>query len=49
LPLVPLAGLVFCIFLLFQQDISVLGFGIVLTVIGVVLLVIAESGGIRKV
>jgi amino acid transporter len=48
LPLIPLAGLVFCIFLLFQQDLPVLGFGVVLTVIGVVLLVIAESSGVRK-
>jgi len=47
-PLFPLAGLVFCLFLLFQQDLPVLGFGIVLTVVGVVFLVIAESGGVRK-
>ncbi len=47
-PLIPLAGMVFCIFLLFQQDLPVLGFGVVLTVVGIVLLVIAESRGVRK-
>jgi len=48
LPLVPLAGLVFCIFLLTQQELSVLGLGAVLTVVGIILMVIAEYSGVRK-
>ena len=43
LPLIPLAGLLFCIFLLAQQELPVLGFGVVLTGIGVVLLIISGS------
>lgn len=48
LPLIPLAGLVFCIFLLTQQELPVLGFGVVLTGIGVVLLIIAGRYAVRK-
>jgi APA family basic amino acid/polyamine antiporter len=48
LPLIPLGGLVFCIFLLIQQELSVLGFGVVLTAVGIVLMVIAEHSGVKK-
>ncbi|MFA5347568.1 MAG: APC family permease [Methanoregula sp.] len=48
LPLIPLAGLVFCIFLLTRQELPVLGFGVVLTGIGVVLLVIAARYAIQR-
>jgi APA family basic amino acid/polyamine antiporter len=41
LPLVPVAGIVFCIFLLAVQDLAVLTLGLVLTGVGVVLMVIA--------
>ncbi len=40
LPLVPVAGIVFCVFLLAVQDPAVLIFGVVLTGIGVALMVI---------
>ncbi len=40
LPLVPVAGIVFCIFLLAVQDLAVLTLGLVLTGVGVVLMVI---------
>jgi APA family basic amino acid/polyamine antiporter len=40
LPLVPVAGIVFCIFLLSVQDFSVLALGLVLTGVGVVLMLI---------
>jgi APA family basic amino acid/polyamine antiporter len=40
LPLVPVAGIVFCIFLLAVQDIVVLTLGLVLMATGVVLMVI---------
>ncbi len=40
LPLVPVAGIIFCIFLLAVQDLAVLTLGVVLTGVGVVLLVI---------
>jgi APA family basic amino acid/polyamine antiporter len=49
LPLIPLAGLVFCIFLLSRQELPVLGLGVVLTVVGIVLMVIAEHDSVRKV
>ena len=48
LPLIPLAGLVFCIFLLTQQELTVLGFGVVLTGIGMMLLIIAGRYAVRK-
>ena len=41
LPLVPVAGIVFCIFLLAVQDPAVLALGVVLTGVGVVLMVIS--------
>jgi len=40
LPLVPVAGIFFCIFLLTVQDLAVLTLGVVLTGVGVVLMVI---------
>ena len=40
LPLVPVAGIFFCIFLLSVQDLAVLTLGVVLTGVGVVLMVI---------
>jgi basic amino acid/polyamine antiporter, APA family len=40
LPLVPVAGIVFCIFLLAVQDLAVLTLGVVLTGVGVMLMVI---------
>jgi APA family basic amino acid/polyamine antiporter len=40
LPLLPVAGIVFCIFLLGVQDLSVLILGVVLTGLGVVLMII---------
>ncbi len=40
LPLVPVAGIVFCLFLLAVQDLAVLTLGVVLTGLGVVLMVI---------
>ena len=46
LPLIPLVGLVFCIFLLAQQDFSVLGLGVALTVVGIVLMVVAGHSGV---
>jgi amino acid transporter len=48
LPLIPLAGMVFCIFLLAQQKVSVLGLGVALTAAGIVLMVIARHSSIRK-
>jgi APA family basic amino acid/polyamine antiporter len=48
LPLIPLAGLVFCVLLLTQQELTVLGFGVVLTGIGIVLLIIAGRNVVRK-
>ena len=47
-PLIPLAGLVFCIFLLTRQDLPVLGLGVVLTGVGIVLMVLAGHYGVRK-
>jgi APA family basic amino acid/polyamine antiporter len=49
LPLVPVAGIVFCIFLLGVQDLAVLTFGLVLTGIGVVLMIIIGHYPSRKV
>jgi len=46
--LIPLAGLVFCIFLLTQQELPVPGFSVVLTGIGVVLLIIAGRYAVKK-
>jgi basic amino acid/polyamine antiporter, APA family len=40
LPLVPVAGIIFCIFLLAVQDLAVLTFGMILTGVGIVLMVI---------
>jgi amino acid transporter len=48
LPLVPVAGIVFCIFLLAVQDLAVLTLGLVLTGIGVSLLVITEHYASRS-
>jgi APA family basic amino acid/polyamine antiporter len=48
LPLIPIAGLVFCIFLLAQQEFSVLGLGVILTAVGIVLMVIAGHSGTSK-
>ena len=48
LPLIPLVGLVFCIFLLAQQDFSVLGLGVALTVVGIVLMVVVGHSGVRN-
>jgi len=42
LPLVPLAGIIFCLFLLAVQDLAVLTLGIILTGLGVVLMVITR-------
>ena len=49
LPLVPVAGIVFCIFLLGVQDLAVLTFGLVLTGIGVVLMIIIGHYPSRRV
>ena len=46
LPLIPLFGLVFCIFLLAQQELSVLGLGVALTVVGIALMVVAGHSGV---
>jgi len=46
LPLIPLVGLVFCIFLLAQQELSVLGLGVALTVVGIALMVVAGHSGV---
>ena len=48
LPLIPLVGLVFCIFLLAQQELSVLGLGVALTVVGIILMVVAGHSGGRN-
>jgi len=48
LPLVPVAGIVFCIFLLAVQDLAVLTLGLVLTGVGVVLMVIAGHYATRS-
>jgi len=48
LPLIPLAGLVFCIFLLAQQELSVLGLGVILTAVGIVLMVVAGHSGVKN-
>jgi APA family basic amino acid/polyamine antiporter len=48
LPLVPVAGIVFCIFLLGVQDLAVLTFGTVLTGVGVVLMVIISHYPSRR-
>ena len=40
LPLIPIAGIIFCIFLLAMQDLMVLSLGVVLTGIGVMLMVV---------
>jgi APA family basic amino acid/polyamine antiporter len=48
LPLIPLVGLVFCTFLLAQQEISVLGLGVALTVVGIALMVVAGHSGVRN-
>jgi APA family basic amino acid/polyamine antiporter len=49
LPLVPVAGIAFCIFLLAVQDLAVLTLGLVLTGVGVVLMVIAGHYASRSV
>jgi hypothetical protein len=49
LPLVPVAGIIFCIFLLAVQDPAVLTLGVVLTGIGVVLMVITGHYASTKV
>jgi APA family basic amino acid/polyamine antiporter len=49
LPLVPVAGIVFCIFLLAVQDPAVLTLGVVLTGVGVVLMVITGHYASTKV
>jgi APA family basic amino acid/polyamine antiporter len=48
LPLIPLVGLVFCIFLLAQQELSVLGLGVALTLVGIVLMVVVGHSGVRN-
>ncbi len=48
LPLVPLAGIIFCLFLLALQDLAVLTLGIILTGLGVVLMVITRYPRLRS-
>ena len=48
LPLAPVAGIVFCIFMLGVQQQSVLIFGIVLTGVGIVLLLITEQYALKR-
>jgi APA family basic amino acid/polyamine antiporter len=49
LPLVPVAGIIFCIFLLGVQQPSVLLLGIVLTGIGIVLMLVAEHHAVKRI
>jgi APA family basic amino acid/polyamine antiporter len=49
LPLVPVAGIIFCIFLLGVQQPSVLLLGIVLTGVGIVLMLVAEHHALKRI
>ncbi|HUW85961.1 MAG TPA: amino acid transporter, partial [Methanoregula sp.] len=48
LPLIPVAGIVFCIFLLAMQELVVLALGVVLTGVGVVLMFITGHYAARS-
>ena len=48
LPLIPVAGIVFCIFLLAMQEMAVLALGVVLTGVGVVLMFITAHYAARS-
>jgi basic amino acid/polyamine antiporter, APA family len=49
LPLLPVAGMVFCIFLLSVQQQSVLIFGVLLTGVGIVLMLISEQYALKRI